>query len=112
MTRRVFAAVALAVGVCALGDTDAAGQPPPATTTISVPEMHCSGCAKKVTTKLTGLTGVAKAEADMKAKTITVTPKAGSVLSPKAVWEAVEQAGEEPTKLTGPSGTFTAKPKS
>lgn len=110
MTRQLFAAFALAVGVVALAGTTRAADPAP--TTISVPEMHCSGCAKKVTTKLTGLTGVAKAETDMKAKTITVTPKAGSVLSPKAVWEAVEQAGEEPTKLTGPSGTFTAKPKS
>jgi hypothetical protein len=55
---------------------------------------------------------VAKAEADLKAKTITVTPKVGAVLSPKAVWEAIEQADEVPTKLTGPSGIFTKKPLS
>lgn len=112
MTRQLFAAFALAVGAVALAGTGRAADPAPMTTTISIPEMHCSGCAKKVTTKLTGVTGVDKAEADMKAKTITVTPKAGSVLSPKAVWEAVEQAGQEPAKLTGPSGAFTAKPKS
>ncbi len=112
MTRRVFAAVALAAGVYALAGTAVGAEPAPTTTTISVPEMHCGGCAKKVTAKLTALTTVAKAEADMKAKTITVTPKDGVALSPKAVWEAVEQAGQEPTKLTGPGGTFTKKPLS
>lgn len=110
MTKQLFAAFALAVGVFAL--VGPAGAVDPAPTTISVPELHCAGCAKKVTTKLTTLAGVAKAEADMKAKTITVIPKAGAVLSPKALWEAVEQAEEVPVKLTGPGGTFTKKPLS
>ncbi len=109
MTKKLFAAFALAVGVFALAGTAGAVDP---TSTISIPEMHCAGCAKKVTTKLTTLTGVAKAEADMKTKTITVTPKAGAVLSPKAVWEAVEQTEEVPVKFSGPSGTFTKKPQS
>ena len=109
MMKKLFATFALAVGVFALAGT--AGAVDPTSTTISIPEMHCAGCAKKVATKLTTLTGVAKAEADMKTKTITVTPKAGAVLSPKAVWEAVEQTEEVPVKLSGPSGTFTKKPQ-
>ena len=110
MTKQVFAAFALVVGV--LASTGADGAADPAPTTISIPELHCGGCANKVTAKLTALTSVAKAEADVKAKTITVTPKPGAVLSPKAVWEAVEQADQVPTKLTGPGGTFTEKPQS
>jgi copper chaperone CopZ len=110
MTKQMFAALALAFGVFAPSGSARAAEPTP--TTISIPEMHCGGCAKKVTTKLTELPGVAQAEADMKAKTITVTPKPGATLSPKGVWEAVEQAGQVPTKLTGPGGTFTKKPQS
>jgi len=110
MMKQVFAAFTLAVGMIALAATACAAEPAP--TTILIPELHCAACAKKVTTKLTTLPGVAKAEADVKAKTITLTPKAGAVLSPKAVWEAVEQEDEVPTKLTGPSGTFTKKPQS
>ena len=108
--KQVFAAFTLAIGMIALAAAAYAADPEP--TTILIPELHCAGCAKKVTTKLTTLPGVAKAEADVKAKTITLTPKAGAILSPKAVWEAVEKEDEVPTKLTGPSGTFTKKPLS
>jgi Cu+-exporting ATPase len=44
-------------------------------------------------------------------QTAKVTPKPKAVLSPKALWEAVEKAKKTPAKLEGPSGTFTAKPK-
>lgn len=81
-------------------------------TTIIVKEMHCGGCAKKVAKEVSALAGVAKVETDVEARTVKVTPKANTVLSPKALWEAVEKADKEPTKLLGPSGTFTAKPKS
>lgn len=110
MAKKLFAAFGLAVGLFALAGPARAADP--TATIVSIPEMHCAGCAKKVTTKLTALPGVAKAEAEMKTRTVTVTPRAGLVLSPKAVWEAVEQAEEVPAKLTGPSGTFTKKPLS
>ena len=77
---------------------------------IPVAGMDCGGCAKKVAAKLTAVAGVAKAEADVEAKTIKVTPKGGEVVSPKALWEAVEKAEQTPTKLEGPSGVFTKKP--
>src|SRR5262249_43948091 len=41
-----------------------------------------------------------------------VMPKPGQAVSPRALWEAVEKAGKTPTKLEGPSGTFTARPRS
>ena len=110
MKKRVIVAFALMVGMTALVATANAAEPEP--TTVVIPDLHCAACAKKLTTKLTTLTGVSKAEADVKAKTITLTPKAGAILSPKVVWEAIEQEDEVPTKLTGPSGTFTKKPQS
>ena len=84
----------------------------PKPTTITIPSMHCAGCAKKVTDKLNAVVGVAKAEADMTTKTIKVTAKAAKTISAKALWEAVEKADQTPTKLDGPGGTFTEKPKS
>lgn len=81
-------------------------------TTIAIPGMHCAGCAKKVTDKLKTLAVVEKADADMTTKTIKVTAKSGKSLSPKELWETVEKADQTPTKLDGPKGTFTEKPKS
>jgi len=84
----------------------------PNQTVITVEKMHCDGCAKKLATKVQAVAGVQKVEADVEAKTLTVTPKAQAVVSPKALWEAVEQGKDTPKKLTGPSGTFTRKPQS
>jgi Cu+-exporting ATPase len=81
-------------------------------TTISVADLHCEGCAKKVVKGLITVQGVAKAQADVEARTVKVTPRAQAVLSPRALWEAVEKAGKEPTKLEGPSGVFTSRPQS
>ncbi len=79
-------------------------------TTIAVPDMHCGGCAKKVTTELSKVAGVSKVETDLEAKTVKITPKAQGTMSPKSLWEAVENSGKKPTKLEGPNGTFTSKP--
>jgi copper chaperone CopZ len=83
----------------------------PKPTVITISNMHCDGCAKKVTDQLVTVVGVAKAEADVAAKTVKIIPKANATVSPKALWEAVEKADKTPTKLQGPGGTFTEKPK-
>lgn len=83
---------------------------PPTTTKITVEGMHCMGCAKKIANKLYEVTGVAKVQADVPASAVIVGPQAQRAPSPKALWEAVERAGYRPTRLEGPSGTFTAKP--
>ena len=80
-------------------------------TTITVDGMHCPACAKKLSTKMQGLPGVASAAADAKAGVVTVTPKTRTNVSAKSLWELVEASGYKPTKLAGPSGTFTTKPK-
>lgn len=82
----------------------------PVATTINIPDMECSGCAKKVAARLVEVPGVAKAEPDVEKRTIKVIPRANEILSPKALWEAVEKANKKPMKLEGPSGTFTSKP--
>ncbi|MDX1962015.1 MAG: heavy metal-associated domain-containing protein [Pirellulales bacterium] len=81
-------------------------------TVITVDGMHCVSCAKKVAEKLEKIDHVAKAAVDVKTGEATVTPKEKETPSAKLLWEAVERAGYKPTKLVGPSGTFTEKPKS
>ncbi len=109
MKKEVRWLLALAVGLLVVG-WHAAYAADPAPTTITIPGMHCGGCAKKVAAKLQQVNGVAKAEANVEAKTIKITPKADMVVSPKALWEAVEKAEQTPTKIDGPSGIFTKKP--
>lgn len=112
MLKNVCGLLTVAAGMALAGG--AGGQPPAkeAWTAITIPEMHCANCAKKVCTEIEKQTGVAKTQTDMKTKTVYVLAKDGTVPSPKSLWEAVEKADETPTKLVGPSGTFTAKPKS
>jgi len=81
-------------------------------TTITVPDMHCVMCAKKMARQLQEIAGVAKTDANVTAKAMVVTPKLQATPSPRSLWEAVEKAGYKPSKLEGPSGTFTAKPQS
>jgi Cu+-exporting ATPase len=104
MHRRLAVAVAV---VLALGGAVAADT---ARTTITVPELDCPNCAKKVAAKLSEVPGVGKVESSVEAKTFTVTPKAGVAPSPKAMWEAVHKGGFDPSKLVGPGGTFDKKP--
>lgn len=79
-------------------------------TKLTVGDMSCAGCAKTVTKALTAVEGVESVVIDLKAKSATVTPKAGKSPSPKELWEAVEKADYKPTKLEGPDGTFEKKP--
>lgn len=81
-------------------------------TTIHVDNMHCDACAKKIAGKLYALPQVAEVRADVPKSIAYVVPHQGKTPSPKAIWEAVEQAGFKPVKLEGPGGSFTAKPRS
>jgi copper chaperone CopZ len=110
--KTVIAAFALAAGLLAGGRSAApAADPVPPATVVSVSDLECAGCGKKLVAKLTEVPGVAKVEADVDAKVVKVTPKPGATPSPRQVWEAVEKAGKTPVKLQGPAGTFTAKPQ-
>lgn len=106
MTRSLVAAVAAAMLVFA----PQAPAAEPASTTVTIPEMECASCAKKVGGKVTEVPGVAKVEYSVEARILKVTHKPGETPSPKALWEAVEKGGKDPSKLEGPAGTFTKKP--
>lgn len=98
-----------ALVVLAVGTSVWAASP---ATLISIGDLECQGCAKKVAAQLSAVPGVAAVQPNVPAKTASVMPKPNTVLSPRALWEAVEKAGKQPVKLEGPSGTFTAKPQS
>lgn len=84
----------------------------PAPTTITIPDMECKGCANKVAKALAVVPGVGEIQTDVKVRKAVIKPKPQMTLSPRALWEALEQIHKEPSKLEGPSGTFTAKPQS
>lgn len=100
------------VGMFVFGSGTASFAAEKAATSITVDGMHCPSCAKKIVAKLKVVPGVAAVTTDVTAARIQITATAEKEPSPKALWEAVETAGYKAVKLEGPSGTFTAKPKS
>ncbi|MBX9680755.1 MAG: cation transporter [Gemmataceae bacterium] len=108
------AAAAFLLSGMALGDRIHAQSPAPkaSNTTITVPDMHCMGCAKKMANELSKVEGAGQILANVEATTVTVRTKSNQAPSPRALWEAVERAGYQPSRLEGPNGVFTSKPKS
>ena len=102
-------AVAMLVGLAAAAGAQAQA---PAYTAIVLDDIHCMGCAKKISAKVTAVPGVAEMRVDLKAKTVWAIHKQGATPSPKALWEAVESADHTPTKMQTPTGTHTSKPQS
>jgi copper chaperone CopZ len=101
--------LALAVLLCsATVELEAADNP--VATVMTVKEM-CGGCVKKITKHLQPMKGIASIQCDIKSKTVKVIPKSGHTLSPKVLWTEMDDIGKTPTKLVGPSGTFTSKPE-
>lgn len=86
--------------------------PAAGTTKITIPAMECKSCAKKVAAELSKVPGVVKVDTDVEATVAVITPRPQAVVSPRALWEAVERAGKKPMKLEGPSGSFASKPQS
>jgi copper chaperone CopZ len=78
---------------------------------IYVEDMHCAGCAKKLSGRLFKVKGVVKVRTDLKADLAIVTPQAKKQIDVKAAWAACQKAGFQPTKLIGPQGTFAADKK-
>ena len=112
MTTRRSVLLAIASAAVTLSATNLLQAADLPATTISVQGMHCAGCASKVAGNLQAVAGVQKAEVNAETAVAIVTAKANVAPSPRAMWEAVEKAGYKPTKLIGPTGTFTAKPRS
>jgi hypothetical protein len=70
----------------------------------------CPKCGQKIADRLRAMPEVAGAQTNVEAKTIVVVARPQSVLSPRILWETVENGGEYPVLLQGPAGTFTQKP--
>ncbi len=106
--RNVKTTLLAALAILALAATVQATEP--ATTAITVAKMHCMSCARKMADELYAVPGVANVSTEVKSKRLTVTPKPGAQPSPRALWEAIEKAGYEPTRLESPAGKFAARP--
>lgn len=83
----------------------------PGETAIYVADMHCAGCAKKVSSRLFKVKGVMKVRCDVEADVVVVTPQSKKTLDPKAAWAAIQAAGRTPVRLVGPAGTYVADEK-
>jgi copper chaperone len=82
----------------------------PTNSVVTIEGMHCPACAKAVAVKLKRVPDVADAAIDVKSGLATVSPVKGKEPSARSLWEAVEAGGYRPTRIEGPSGTFTSKP--
>ena len=105
------ACVIIVVLACLGPSLAAAAKPSSKQTTISVKNMHCSTCAKKIAARLYAVPGVLEVRANVKKNIAYVVPQKSKSPSPRAMWLAVEDAGFKPAKMTGPAGRFTSKPK-
>ena len=82
----------------------------PDATVVSVKKL-CPTCGKKIVQKLEQLPQTQSASIDVEQRIVQVVAKPGHNLSPRLIWEIVEKGGEQPVRLQGPAGTFTAKPQ-
>jgi copper chaperone CopZ len=108
----IFLPLAAAMLLIATERESMAGPPSASTQTVVTVREMCGGCVKQITARLNTFPGIAKVECNIKTKSVTITPKPDVSLSPKSLWEALDEIGKTPVKLSGPGGTFTSKPKS
>ena len=110
MKARICLAVAVLASMAAFASAQT--PTPAAYTKVTLDDIHCMGCAKKISKHVTAVPGVAEMRVDLKAKTIWAIHKQGMTPSPKALWEAIEAADHTPTKMDTPAGSHTSKPQS
>ena len=101
----------LLAAVALLVTTTATQAAEPTYTSITVQEMHCAGCARKIAAQLYAVRGVKEVRVNVEKKILYVLPSANTTLSPRAIWIAVENQ-DTPIRLAGPSGIFISRPKS
>ena len=105
-------ALSLAFAFNVVGDLANGAETPSSATVVTIQGEMCGGCVKKMQGTLAKVDGIASVEGNAAEKTMTIVPVSGTKLSPKAIWEAIEQAGKKPAKLVGPDGEFASKPNS
>lgn len=117
MNRRSFGTLAASLLAAGFVEANVFSAPPvnrqaPDYITIYVSDMHCAGCCKKVSSKLYTIKDVIKVQTNLQKHFAIVVPKPGTKISPRKLWEAIEQVKMKPTKLVMPKGkqVYTAKP--
>ena len=110
--RKLRSLIALASVLAAFAVVGVAWGQQAARTILTLPSMDCDGCAKNIGGEVAKVKGIARIEYDVQGRKMTVFALPNAVLSPRAIWEAVERSDHLPTKLEGPTGTFTKKPPS
>jgi copper chaperone CopZ len=76
---------------------------------VSVDEIHCAGCAKKIARKLYAVKNVQKVESDLEKAVVTVRLTKGAAVLPAPLWRAVEAGGAKPIELRYADQTVDAK---
>ncbi|MFO0843286.1 MAG: heavy metal-associated domain-containing protein [Gemmataceae bacterium] len=112
MNARNVRALAVVVLVAAVGLTPAQQPTPAKFTKVVLTELDCMGCAKKIAGKVTKVAGVESMRVDLDARTVYAVHKPNLTPSPKAIWEAIEQADHKPETMETPTAKHTAKPAS
>lgn len=74
------------------------------TMNIVVDNLHCMGCARKIAGQLYVVKGVTQVSVDMQTETLIVQTQPGTSVSAWQVLDAVGQANERPTSITGSHG--------
>ena len=82
----------------------------PAWTRVTLEELDCAGCAKKVARHVGAVPGVAEVRYDLKTRSLYVGHKPNETPSPRALWEAVEKADHKVERLDTPTASHTSKP--
>ena len=77
---------------------------------ITIPNMHCESCAKKIRSHLFTIKGVAKVTTYVAENRVVVVPSAGKTLSALEIWDKLEKAKFTPDKIVTPTAEYTEKP--
>ena len=77
---------------------------------VTIPNMHCEGCAKKIRSRLFTVAGVAKVSTTLSQNLAEIESSPGKTVSVYEVWDALEKAKFEPSKIVSPEGEFSEKP--
>jgi copper chaperone CopZ len=103
-----------ALVVVLIGSVDGGGgqAKAPDYSVITVENMHCANCAKRIGGKLQEVPGIAKIQYDIEKKLFWAHPQPGKQVSPRALWDAIEKGNDTPLKIQGPQGTFVKRPNS
>ncbi len=80
------------------------------TISIHIADMHCQHCAKKISGKLYTVKGVKNVKTMLEDGLAEVTPSKQQMPSLKTLWEVLEEADFEPTKIVVGDKVYDKKP--